>query len=52
MKKLASLLTDLCPPMELAQSYYIGVDSILLDPAVSKIFYFKLDVGASRIITF
>ena len=29
---------------------YIGVDSILLDPAVPQIFYFKHDVGASIII--
>ena len=31
---------------------YIGVDSILFDPAVSEIFYFKHDVVASLIIIF
>ena len=30
----------------------IGVDSMILDPAVPKIFYFKHDVGASLIIVF
>ena len=28
---------------------YIGVDSILLDPAFSEIFYFKHHIGASLI---
>ena len=31
---------------------WIGVDSILLDPAVLKIFYFKHDVGASIFLIF
>ena len=31
---------------------WIGVNSILLGPAVSEIFYFKHDVGASPIIIF
>ena len=31
---------------------YIRVDSILFDPAVSKIFYFKHLVGASGVINF
>ena len=30
----------------------IGVDSILLDPAVSEIFYFKHDAEASKILMF
>ena len=37
----------------LGQSYEIKlVDSILLDPAVSAIFVFKRDVGASLILIF
>ena len=31
---------------------YIGVGSILLDPAVPEIFYFKHDIAASLIIFF
>ena len=31
---------------------YIGIDSILFDPAVSDIFYFKHDAGASSVIIF
>ena len=32
--------------------YWIGVDSILFDPVVPEIFYFKHDVRASLIIIF
>ena len=31
---------------------YIGVDSILFDPAVPEIFYIKHDVGASNVMNF
>ena len=31
---------------------YIGIDFILLDPAVPEILYFKHDLGASLIIIF
>ena len=30
----------------------IGVDSILFDPSIAEIFYFKHEVGASRVMNF
>ena len=30
--------------------YLIGIDSILLDPSVPEIFYFKHNVGASNML--
>ena len=36
--------------LKLRQLYYIGIDSIVLDPTVLETFYFKHDVGASYLI--